>query len=211
MLALLLLAFLAVAVQPTIVPSPASTNAPAGAPPPTPPPLVSPAPTSSAPASTIIPPAPTPTAAPVPTAAPSPSPAAAPPPPPPSPTLPPTPPPPETPTPTPNPYGFVVTPTPAPSGSPQILEIDLNDRVLHKGGLLMLRVLTSPDVSAVVMRTLGREVGVARTGPGLFMGDTVLPSAIPFFLLHRTYAVQFVASTPDGRNATATVDVRLDP
>jgi hypothetical protein len=103
------------------------------------------------------------------------------------------------------------SPTPAPSGSPQILEIALNDRVLHKGGPLMLRVTTSQDVTAVVMRALGHELGVAKTGPGVFSGDTVLPTGIPFFLLGRTYTVQFIATTADGRNTSASVAVRLDP
>jgi hypothetical protein len=209
MLATLVLALLVAPVQPTVAPSP------------TPPPLVSPAPLTTtippatatspaAPAPTAIPsaeasPAPTPTPAPTPAPTPTPTPA-------PSPAPPqPTPPPAPTPTPTPNPYGFITTPTPAPSGSPQILEIALNDRVLHKGGPLMLRVTTSQDVTAVVMRALGHELGVAKTGPGVFSGDTVLPTGIPFFLLGRTYTVQFIATTADGRNTSASVAVRLDP
>ncbi|HTJ28792.1 MAG TPA: hypothetical protein VMA36_21740 [Candidatus Limnocylindria bacterium] len=213
MLATLVLALLVAPVQPTVAPSP------------TPPPLVSPAPLTTtippatatspaAPAPTAIPsaeaspaPTPTPTPTPAPTPAPTPTPTPAPSPAPPQPTPPPAP----TPTPTPNPYGFITTPTPAPSGSPQILEIALNDRVLHKGGPLMLRVTTSQDVTAVVMRALGHELGVAKTGPGVFSGDTVLPTGIPFFLLGRTYTVQFIATTADGRNTSASVAVRLDP
>jgi hypothetical protein len=201
MLAPFVLALLAAPAQPALAPSPA--------PPPTPPPLVSPAPLAS-PATTTIPaasPAPAPTAIATPAAAPTPSPSPAPPTPPPVPTAPPVP----TPSPTPNPYGFIVVPSPSPTNGPQITEIALNDRVLHRGGPLMLRVTTSPDVTALVMRTMGRELGVARTGLGVFSGDTQLPSGIPSFLLGRTYTVQFVATRADGRNTTASVDVRLDP
>jgi hypothetical protein len=144
----------------------------------------SPQPTSApAPVSTTtpVPPAPTPT--PVPTAQPSTS---------------------------PNLFGYVVAPSPGPTGAPRILEIALNDRVLHKGGLLLVRVTTTADVTAVVARTMGHEIAIPQGAPGYFAGQEQLPSGIPFFLLGRSYQVEFVATTADGRTASFSLPVRLE-
>jgi hypothetical protein len=110
----------------------------------------------------------------------------------------------------PNPFSYVVAPSPGPSGAPRILEIALNDRVLHKGGPLIVRVTTSPDVTSVVARTMGRELGIPQGGPGYFSGQDQLPTSIPFFLLNRTYQIEFVASTADGRSTAYTLPVRLE-
>jgi hypothetical protein len=110
----------------------------------------------------------------------------------------------------PNPFAYVVDPAPGPSGAPRIVEIALNDRVLHKGGPLLVRVTTSPDVTTVVARTMGRELGIPQGGPGYFSGQDQLPSGIPFFLLNRTYQIEFVASTADGRSTSYTLPVRLE-
>jgi hypothetical protein len=110
----------------------------------------------------------------------------------------------------PNPFAYVVAPSPGPAGAPRILEIALNDRVLHKGGPLLVRITTSPDVTAVVARTMGREIGIPQGGPGYFSGQDQLPSGIPFFLLNRTYQIEFVASTADGRSTSYSVPVRLE-
>jgi len=114
------------------------------------------------------------------------------------------------PTGTPNPFSYVVDPAPGPSGAPRIIEIALNDRVLHKGGMLLVKVTTSPDVTSVRARTLGREIVVPQGAPGYFAGQEQLPDAIPFFLLNRTYQIDFVATTADGRSATYTMPVRLE-
>lgn len=110
----------------------------------------------------------------------------------------------------PSPFAYVVSPTPGPSGAPRIVEIALNDRVLHKGGQLLVRVTTSPDVTSVVARTMGRELGIPQGGPGYFSGQDQLPSSIPFFLLNRTYQIEFVAATADGRSTSYTLPVRLE-
>jgi hypothetical protein len=112
--------------------------------------------------------------------------------------------------PTPNPFTYVVAPQPGPSGAPRILEIALNDRVLHKGGMLLVRVTTSIDVTGLVARTLGHEVVIPQGAPGYFAGQQQLPSGIPFFLLGRDYQVEFVATTADGRTATYSLPIRLD-
>jgi len=110
----------------------------------------------------------------------------------------------------PNPFAYVVAPNPAQTGSPRILEVALNDRVLHVGGMLLVRVTTSPDVTGVVARTWDHAVVIPQGSPGYFAGQTQLPSMIPFFLLNRTYQIDFVASTADGRTATYTLPVRLE-
>jgi hypothetical protein len=111
---------------------------------------------------------------------------------------------------TPNPFTYFVSPTPGPSGAPRIVEIALNDRVLHKGGLMLVRVTTSADVTTVIARTLGREIGIPKGAPGYFAGQEQLPSGIPSSFLNRSYDVEFVASTGDGRSTSYTVPVRLE-
>jgi hypothetical protein len=123
------------------------------------------------------------------------------------PTAPPTP----QPTGTPNPFSYVVAPPPPASGvSPRIVEIAANDRVLHKGGLLLVRITTSPDVARVIVRTMSHEIGVPLISPGVFSGQEQLPANIPFFMLGRTYQIEVVATTADGRSASFTVPVRLE-
>jgi hypothetical protein len=113
----------------------------------------------------------------------------------------------------PAPYGFIYTPAPgsqsnADPKAPQILEIDLNSRVLSAPGPVRVRVLTNAAVNGVIARTMGRELGVPQESPGVFGADDRLPN-IPFFLRNRTYGVQFIASSPDGRNTSITIPVTL--
>ena len=110
----------------------------------------------------------------------------------------------------PNLFNYVVAPTPGPNAGPQIVEIALNDRVIHKGGMLLVRVTTSPDVTAVIARAMGHEIIVPQGAPGYFAGQEQMPSGIPFFLLNRTYQIDFVATTADGRSAVFTMPVRLE-
>jgi len=110
----------------------------------------------------------------------------------------------------PNPFAYIVAPTPGPAGAPRILEIAINDRVLHKGGLLLVRVTTSSDVTGVVARTMGHEIGIPQGAPGYFAGQEQLPGNIPFFLLGRSYQVEFVATTADGRSTSFSLPVRLE-
>jgi hypothetical protein len=153
------------------------------APPPTPPPVATPAPAPTA-TTTPIPPTPTPVSTPTPAPQPSP---------------------------TTNPFTYVVTPpAAAANASPRIAEIAANDRVLHKGGLLLVRVTTSPDVTHVIARTMNHEIGIPQISPGVFSGQETLPSNIPFFMLNRTYQIEIVASTADGRSTSFTVPVRLE-
>ena len=111
---------------------------------------------------------------------------------------------------TPNPFSYVVDPTPGPSGAPQIIEISLNDRVLHMGGMMLVKVTTSSDVTAVVARSMGRQIAIPQGAPGYFAGQQQLPGSIPFFLLNRTYQIEFVATTADGRSTIYALPMRLE-
>jgi len=111
---------------------------------------------------------------------------------------------------TPNPFSYVVTPSPAPAAGPRIVEIALNDKVMHMGGMLLVKVTTSPDVTAIVARTMGRQLGIPQAAPGLFAGQQQLPSGIPSWLLNRTYHIEFVATTADGHSVSYTIPVRLE-
>ena len=101
-------------------------------------------------------------------------------------------------------------PPPPAGGSPRIMEIAANDRVLHKGGMLLVRITTSLDVTRVLLRSMGREIAVPQMSPGVFSGQEQLPSGIPSFMLNRTYQIEVVATTADGRSASFTVPVRLE-
>lgn len=110
----------------------------------------------------------------------------------------------------PSPFTYVVDPTPGPSGAPRIIEIALNDRVLHKGGMMLVKVTTSTDVTAMIARSMGREIAIPQGAPGYFAGQQQLPDAIPFFMLNRTYQIEFVATTADGRSTTFALPLRLE-
>ena len=125
--------------------------------------------------------------------------------------VPPTPSPTASPQPTANPFAYVVAvPPPAANVTPRIAEIAANDRVLHKGGLLLVRITTSPDVTRVIARTWNHEIGIPQIGSGVFSGQEQLPTGIPSFLLNRTYQIEIVATTADGHSASYTVPVRLE-
>jgi hypothetical protein len=112
---------------------------------------------------------------------------------------------------TPNPFGYIVVPPlPVAGNAPRISEIAANDRVLHKGGMLLVRITTSLDVTRVVLRGMGHEIAVPQISPGVFSGQEQLPSGIPFFMLNRTYQIEVLATTGDGRSTSFTVPVRLE-
>ncbi len=97
----------------------------------------------------------------------------------------------------------------APANSPRILEIDLNSQRLSSPGVVSLRVLTSADVSTLTAQMLGHHEVVPKLAASVFGSNAQLPS-IPFFLKGKSYDVQFVATTDDGRSTTATVSVYLN-
>ena len=191
----------ALAARPRALPDPPASATPSAAPTtvPSPAPFPSPEPTatptatptaSPVPAQTATPPAPQPTPQPPP---PTPSPASS---------------PVATPLPSASPvYRYTYTP-PAQAGTgPRILSIEMSDRVMHANSDVALRVRTSPDVTAVSVATLGRELPIPQTGAGVFAAQSHLPN-VPFFML-RTYDVVFRATTADGQVTTITLQVKL--
>jgi len=76
--------------------------------------------------------------------------------------------------------------------------------------MLLVRITTSADVTRVIARTWNREIGIPLISPGVFSGQEQLPGTIPFFMLNRTYQIEVVATTADGRSASFTVPVRLE-
>jgi hypothetical protein len=112
-------------------------------------------------------------------------------------------------------YKFVWLPTPSPDATPvpgphapEIREIDLGDQTLVTPGELRVRVKTNRDVVSVIARTLGREIAIPRQDAGLFSLEGMVPQA-PRFLSGRTFDVDFVAATDDGRTAVVTLPLNL--
>lgn len=157
---------------------------------------------SATPAVTETPAAvPTPTETPAPTVAPTAA-----------PTVTPTPTPLPSPTATPvNPYKYVVDPPLDPNaapGSPQISRIEINDKVVHVGGQIAIRVTTTPNVSTVYIEVEGRTINIPKAQDGLFAGIQQIPGFIPPWFL-KTYQVTFNAVTPDGKRTSATIPIAL--
>ena len=73
-----------------------------------------------------------------------------------------------------------------------------------------MRVTTSPDVTTVIARTMGRAIGIPQGAPGYFAGQEQMPSGIPSFLLNRTYQIEVIASTADGRSTSFSLPLRLE-
>jgi hypothetical protein len=123
--------------------------------------------------------------------------------------------PPATPVPTVQPpaFRYVFTPppgsTPAPAGAPQIIEVDCTDQVIHQNQDVAMRVVTTSAVSAVTLSALGRSAPLPQVAPGVWAASSHVPS-VPFFFLNRTYTVQIVAATSDGRSDTVSFPVRLE-
>jgi hypothetical protein len=111
-------------------------------------------------------------------------------------------------------YNFVYRPTRAPDapyplpGTPQILEIDVNDQTIAAPGPLHVRVLTSDSVVSVVGEAYGYEVEIPRRGAGVFAFDGVIPE-IPDAVKGKKFYVDCVATDKDGRTATITLPFML--
>jgi hypothetical protein len=116
------------------------------------------------------------------------------------------------PTPTPNPFTYIINPPPVatttPDG-PHILQVDLNDRRIHAGGPLIVRVFTSANVVGVEARALGRFIPIPQSSEGIFALAYTMPGAIPFWLLNRNYDIVIAAATADGRQTTVAFPMLL--
>lgn len=121
-----------------------------------------------------------------------------------------------TPTPTPaatpyNPYQYVVEPTPNPSaspGAPQIIRVEINDKVVHVGGQFACRITTTPNVAKLILEVMGRQIEIPKAQDGLFAGIQQIPSFIPPWYI-KTYDITFDALTPNGQKASTTLPVTL--
>lgn len=82
----------------------------------------------------------------------------------------------------------------------------MNERELSAPGPLSVRVITNIYVNGVWARVAGRERGIPPTHAGLFEASDQLPS-MPFFLKGKTYTVDFVAKTIDGRETIVSVPI----
>jgi hypothetical protein len=94
------------------------------------------------------------------------------------------------------------------AGTPQIFAVYLNDRTLRSGGVILIKVATSPDVVKVVSRSGGREGVLRQAGPGDFEANSKLPK-IPFIAEGMTTLLEFVASNADGKTVSVKVPVKL--
>jgi hypothetical protein len=109
-------------------------------------------------------------------------------------------------------YHFIYTPapqgTPVASGAPHIVEVDLTDQTLHQNSDVSMRVVTTQTVAAVFVAAMGRELAVPQVAPGMWGGQSHIPS-VPFFFLNRVYDIEVRASTADGRIDIVHLPIRL--
>ncbi len=102
-------------------------------------------------------------------------------------------------------------PSPAPAArpdAPRIREIDLTDSVLYAPGDVHVRVLTNDTVVSVTAGAMGRDIEIPELSAGVFAYDGFIPN-VPDFVRNRTFDVNFVASTVDGRASTVTLSLTL--
>lgn len=110
-----------------------------------------------------------------------------------------------------NPYKYVVEPKPDPNaspGAPQILRVEINDKVVHVGGQFACRITTTPNVSSLILEVMGRQIEIPKAQDGLFAGIQAIPSFIPPWYI-KTYDLTFNALTPNGQRASTTLPVTL--
>ena len=116
------------------------------------------------------------------------------------------------PTPTPqSPYKYVVDPPANPGAdpaAPQIIRIELNDKVVHVGGQFACRITTSTNVTNVVISVEGHDINIPKAQDGLFAGIQGIPGFIPPWFL-KTYQVTFNALTSDGKKTSMTIPLTL--
>jgi hypothetical protein len=113
--------------------------------------------------------------------------------------------------PTPIAFNYVIDYPPAASGTPGIREVAVTEQTLHVGGPWVLRVTTTPDVTAVAVEAYGLRFAlfaIGDPGSGVFAAMGTVPNA-PAQYLNRAYTVSVVGTTADGRHTTASLSLQL--
>ena len=105
---------------------------------------------------------------------------------------------------------YIVAPPPAPPGAPRIVEIALNDKVLHKGGMLLVRVTTSPDVTTWSRGRWAARSRSRRPRRAVSPARSSCRAGSRSSCSTATYQIEFVATTADGRKTGYTLPVRLE-
>lgn len=111
-----------------------------------------------------------------------------------------------------NPFSYIINPPPTPATNPDgphILQVAINDRRIHAGGPLLVRVVTSANVVGVEARALGRFIAIPQNAPGIFALAYTMPGGIPFWLLNRNYDIVIAAATADGRQTSVSFPMLL--
>jgi hypothetical protein len=184
--ALLLALLVAAAPQaaPTASPTTAPTTAPTASPSPTASPRTSPSPVPTTPGLPTPYPLPTATLVPPPVATPQPI---------------------YTPWPTPSP---IPTPLALPDDAPpQIVDVHLDENVIHSGDMVSGWVVTSTNVASVEVRIASYSFGVPRKDSGQFAMSYKAPH-IPFFARGR-YVAQVIARNAKGDQAERDIQIAL--
>ena len=107
-------------------------------------------------------------------------------------------------------FHYVLQPPAPAAGSPAIIQIAINDRTIHPGAPYVVRVTTSPDVQTVTVQAMGGSYTLLPVTPGHFVQNGEVPSAVPFFMLNKSYTVTVVAETADGHSTSVPITLRLE-
>src|SRR5271166_2718364 len=100
-------------------------------------------------------------------------------------------------------YEYTFTPPPQ-TGTPRILEVQLNSDHLHGGGPIDIRVTTTPDVVKVTTGNGSQSGALTQSAPGIFTSEATLPH-VGADLLVKHIKLHFTATTAAG--ASVSVDV----
>jgi hypothetical protein len=106
------------------------------------------------------------------------------------------------------PLTYLITPPPPAAGQPAIVQIALSDQIVRSGAPYLVIVTTSADVTGVTAEAYGVRFTLFPAGPGRF-GVTGTVPPIPWLIANRAVAVRFVATTPDGRSYTTSLELRV--
>lgn len=100
------------------------------------------------------------------------------------------------------------TPLALPSSAPpQILAVQLSDPVFHSDETVTGTIVTSTNVSSVLVQFAGRAAHIPQSAPGLFALSYKLPH-IPFFM-DGTYTAQVIARNALGLSVQRAITVSV--